>query len=133
MRTHHKNCRIFHGDFRSNISIDPFHGCTFVTNSSLSHQVVNIVRPVLNCCVTHTRIFFHNNFYYSRVQRIRRVDRRGAAFYVMHIRTFISDDQSPFKLTHILSIDPEICLQRNLNMNSFGNVNKRATRPYRCI
>ena len=51
----------------------------------------------------------------------------------MHITALISDDQGALELAHVLRINPEVSLQRNLNMHTRRHINKRPARPNRRI
>ena len=46
----------------------------------------------------------------GRVQRVRGVDRRGAALDVVHVRALVDDDQRPLELAHVLRVDAEVRL-----------------------
>ena len=47
-RLHQPDRWVLHGQFRTEIAIDPFHGRVFVGSGSLGHEVVDVLRPVLN-------------------------------------------------------------------------------------
>ena len=53
----HVNSRVLLGDLRADVAVHPFHGGALVRNSTLGHQVVDVVRPVLDGGVA-TRAFF---------------------------------------------------------------------------
>src|SRR5438874_13382117 len=42
---------------------------------------------------------------------------------------FRSDDQGPLELPHVLGVDPEVGLQRNLDLDTLGDVDEGPTRP----
>src|SRR5439155_21172381 len=70
---------------------------------------------------------------HGRVQRVVGVDGRGAAFDVVHEAVLVADDQGPLELTHVLGVDPEIGLQRDLDLDTLGDVDERPTRPDRAV
>lgn len=52
-----------------------------------------------------------------------------AALYVVHVRALIGDDQRPLELAHVLGVDSEVGLQRNVDVNTGRDVNKGPTTP----
>jgi hypothetical protein len=67
------------------------------------------------------------------VQRVGGVDRRGAAFDIVHVGVLVDDDQGAFELAHVLGVDAEVGLQRNLDVDPLGHVDERAARPHRRV
>ena len=61
------------------------------------------------------------------------VDRRGAALDVVHVGALVGDDQRALELAHVLGVDPEVGLQRDLDVDALGHVDERATRPHRGV
>ena len=57
------------------------------------------------------------------------VDRGGAAFDVVHVGALVDDDQRPLELAHVLGVDPEVGLQRNVDLHALRHVDERAARP----
>ena len=51
----------------------------------------------------------------------------------MHVSVFIHNDEGAFKLPHVFRVDAEVRLERDVNVNTFGNINERSTRPHRCV
>ena len=47
----------------------------------------------------------------------------------MHVRALVDDDQRPLELAHVLGIDPEIGLQRDLHVDALRHVDERAAGP----
>ena len=47
----------------------------------------------------------------------------------MHLGPFVDDDQRPLELAHVLGVDAEIGLQRELDLHALGHVDERAARP----
>ena len=54
----------------------------------------------------------------------------GAALNVVNVRALVSDDQGALELAHVLGVNTEVGLQRNLNVNSRGNVHEGTTGPH---
>ena len=121
--------RILHGCLGTNVAIDPFHGAAFTHVGTLRHQIVNVVRPVLHGGVAHAGMRLDENLHHTGMQRIGRVDRCGAAFHIMHVRSLVGNDQRALELTHIRRIDTEVCLQRNIDMHTLRHVDERSARP----
>ena len=122
-------CRILHGGFRADVAVHPFHGAALTHVGALRHQVVHVVRPVLHGGVTHTGVRLDEDLHHAGMQRVGGVDRRGAAFHVMHVGAFISDDQRAFELSHVRRVDAEVCLQRDVHVHALRHVYERAARP----
>ena len=99
-------------------------------DSALSHQVVHVIRPVLDGGVANACILLHHNLNDRRVQRVRLVDGGGTALNVMHIGPLIRDNEGALKLAHVLSINTEIRLQRDFHVHPRGDVHKRPAGPH---
>ena len=69
----------------------------------------------------------------ARVQRVGGVDRRGAALDVVHVGVLVDDDQRPLELAHVLGVDPEVGLQRDVDVHALRHVDERAARPHRGV
>ena len=69
----------------------------------------------------------------ARVQRVGRVDRRGAALDVVDVGVLVDDDQRPLELAHVLGVDAEVGLQRDLDVHALGHVDERAAGPDRRV
>src|SRR5690606_30120368 len=121
---------VLHGDLGTDVAIDPFHGGALFTDSTLGHQVVHVVRPVLDRGVANAGVLLHDDLDYCRVQRVRLVDRRGATLDVVNVGILIGDDQGTFELTHVFRVDTEVSLQWDFDVNALGDINERATGPY---
>ena len=61
---------IFHGSFSTQVSINPLNSGIFLGFSTLSNQVVNVVRPVLDGCITHISSIQGKNFYDGCMQTV---------------------------------------------------------------
>ena len=130
---HEPHRRVLHGEFGTEVSVDPFHGGVAIGSSSLGDQVEDVVRPVLDGGVPATATFFDDNFDYRAVQRIRGPSRSRASFDVMNIRAFVDDDQGSLELTHVLGVDPKVGLERLIDVHSWWHVYERASRPDRRV
>ena len=127
--TGHPHGRVLHGDLGANVAVDPLHGRAFLGACTLGYQVVHVVRPVLNGGVTAAPALFHNDLHHCRVQGVRLVDRGRATLDVVHVRIFIHNDQGALKLAHVLRVNTEVRLQRNVYMHPWRHINKGATGP----
>ena len=67
------------------------------------------------------------------MQGIGGVDRRGTALDVVHLCAFIGDDQRALELTHVLRVDPEVGLQRDVDLDARRDIDERAARPDRRV
>ena len=63
----------------------------------------------------------------------RGVDRRGAALDVVHVRALVDDDQGPLELAHVLGVDPEVGLQRDVDLHALRHVDEGAAGPHRGV
>ena len=61
------------------------------------------------------------------------VNRCGTAFDVVHRSVFVDDDERPLELAHVLGVDAEVRLQRDVDVDTLRHVNERATRPHRSV
>src|ERR1035437_481639 len=78
---------------------------------SLGHEVVDVVRPVLDGRVADLRPGQRYDLNHRGVERVGRVDRRRATLDVVDLRTLVHDYQRPFALAGVLRVDAEIGLQ----------------------
>ena len=104
-----------------------------MADGALGDQVVDVVRPVLDGRVPAARVLLHDDLDDRAVQRVRRVDRRGAALDVVHVGALVDDDQRPLELAHVLGVDPEVRLQRDLDVHALRHVDERAAGPHRGV
>jgi hypothetical protein len=65
----------------------------------------------------------------AECRRVGLVDRRGAALDVVNVGALVGDDQGPLELAHVLGVDPEVGLQRDVDVHARRDVDERATRP----
>ena len=120
---------VLHRHLRAEVAVDPLHRRVFFGHGTLGDEVVDVVRPVLDRRVAAAAALLDENLDDRRVQRVRRVGRRGAAFDVVHVGTLVDDDQRALKLAHVLCIDAEVGLQRLLDPDARWDVDEGATRP----
>ena len=71
----------------------------------------------------------YEDFNNCRMQGILRIIRCRTALYIMHIGSFINNDQRSFKLSHPLRIDTEIRLKRFFKLYTLRNIDKAAAGP----
>ena len=105
----------------------------FVSDGPLGHEVVDVVRPVLDRRVAAPAALLDDDLDDRRVQALGRVDRRGAALDVVDLGPFLDDDQGPLELAHVLGVDPEVGLERDVDLDAGGDVDERAARPDRRV
>ena len=67
------------------------------------------------------------------VQRVRRVDRRRAALDVVDLGALVGDDERPLELAHVLGVDAEVGLQRQVDVDPGRHVDERAAGPHRRV
>jgi hypothetical protein len=96
-------------------------------NCSLGYQVVNVVRPVLDCGVADPRVFLNDDLDNRAVQRVGLVDRSGAALDVVNIGVLVGNDECPLKLADVFCVNSELCLQLNLYLYAIGDVDEGST------
>src|SRR5699024_2045555 len=130
VRPHHPYRWVLHGDLGADVAIDPFHGADLFYLGALGHQVVDVVGPVLNGGVAAAATLLHDDLNDCRVQGVRLVDRCSTALYVVHVGILINNDQGAFELTHVRSVNTEVRLLLNVNMDYWWNVDKGAAGPH---
>ena len=126
----HPDRRVLHGDLGPDVAVDPFHGGAGLGAGPLGDQVVDVVRPVLDGGVTATAAGLDDDLHDRGVQRVRLVDRRGTALDVVHVGALVDDDQRPLELAHVLGVDPEVGLQRNVDVHARRDVDERSPTPH---
>ena len=60
---HHVDGRVFHGQFTAQVAIDPFHCRIGVGHGSFGDEVVDVVGPVLDRCVSAAATPLADDFY----------------------------------------------------------------------
>ena len=129
----HVDRRVLHGQSAAEVAVDPLHQGVFLGHGPLGHQVVDVVGPVLDGRVPATAALLDQDLDDGRVQALARVDRRGAPFDVMDLRPFLDEDQGPLELAHVLGVDPEIGLERDVDLDAGRDVDERPARPDRRV
>ena len=124
---------VLHGDLGADVAVDPLHPAAGLHRGALGDQVVDVVRPVLDGRVADVGVLLHDDLDDRGVQRVGRVDRRGAALDVVHLGALVGDDQRPLELAHVLGVDPEVGLQRDVDLHARRHVDERAARPDRGV
>ena len=99
----------------------------------LGHEVVHVVRPVLDRRVADLRAGQGDDLDDRRVQRVGRVDRRRAALDVVDLGALVDHDQRPLELARVLAVDPEVGLERQRDLDALGHVHERAAGPHRRV
>ena len=128
-RLHHVDGRVLHRQPAAEVAVDPLHERIAVGHRPLGDQVVNVVGPVLNRRVPAASAALDDDLDHRRVQALARIHRGRAALDVMHLGPFVDDDQRPLELPHLLGVDAEIGLQRELDLHALRHVDERAARP----
>ncbi len=126
---HQVDRRVFHRHLGADVAVHPLHGRAGVRDGALGDQVVDVVRPVLDRRVPAPRALLHDDLDHRGVQRVRGVDRRGAALDIVHVGVLVDDDQGPLELAHVLGVDPEVSLQRDLHPHALRHVDERPAGP----
>ena len=121
--------RIFHSRFRTKVPINPLNCRIFHSPRPLGHEVVDIIRPVLNSGVAHIGTIEGKNFDNCSMQAIAGISRSSTSFNIMDTCSLVNDNQCPLKLTRIFIVNPEISLQRNIYLDTFWHIDKSSTRP----
>src|SRR5690606_19852385 len=96
--------RVLHGDLGADVAVDPLHGGALVGDGTLGDQVVDVVRPVLDGRVAAAGVLLDDDLDDRGVQRVRLVDRRGAALDVVDVGALVDDDERPLELAHVLGV-----------------------------
>ena len=126
---HQPDRRVLHGQLRPEVAVDPFHRRVLLGDGALRDEVVDVVRPVLDRRVAAAAAFLDDDLDDRGVQRVGRVDRRRAAFDVVHVRVLVDDDQRALELAHVLRVDAEVGLERQLDPDALRHVDEGAARP----
>ena len=124
--THQIDRRILHRQPRADVAIDPLHLRLLVGYRALGDQIEDIVGPVLDRGIAALAVLLDDDFDHRRMQRVGGIHRRGTALDIMHLRAFLDDNQRALELAHVLSVDPEVRLERNIDLDARRNVHERA-------
>ncbi len=121
--------RVLHRQLRAEVAVDPLHRRVLVGDGALGHEVEDVLRPVLDGRVANPRVGLGGDLDHRGMQRVGGVDGGGAALDVVDVRALLGDDQRPLELAHVLGVDPEVGLQRHLDLDAGGHVDEGAARP----
>ena len=130
---HQVDGRVLHRHLGTDVAVDPLHRRALFAGGALGDQVVDVVRPVLDRRVAAAGALLHDDLDHGGVQRVRLVDRRRTALDVVHVGVLVDDDQGPLELAHVLGVDPEVGLQRDLHLHALRHVDERAAGPDRRV
>lgn len=130
---HQVDGRVLHGDLGADVAVDPLHGRALVRHGALGDQVVDVVRPVLDRRVAAAAALLHDDLDHRGVQGVRGVDRRRTTLDVVDVGVLVDDDQRPLELAHVLRVDTEVGLERNLDVHTLRHVDERASGPHRGV
>ena len=130
---HQVDARVLHRQLGAEVAVDPLDRRVGLGDRALGHEVVDVLRPVLHGRVADPRARLGDQLDDGGVQRVRAPHRGGAALDVVHVGALVGDDQRPLELAHVLGVDPEVGLQRHLDVHARGHVDERAARPDRGV
>ncbi len=130
---HQVDRRVLHGQLGAEVAVDPLDGRVGLGDRALGDEVVDVLRPVLHGRVADPRARLGDQLDHGGVQRVRRPHRGGAALDVVHVGALVGDDQRPLELAHVLGVDPEVGLQRHLDVHARRHVDERAARPHGAV
>ncbi len=125
--------RELHGLAAAGVGIDPFDGAVRVRVRTLGHEVVDVVGPVLDRRIANLGARQRDDLDHRRVEAVRGVDRSRAALDVMDLGALVDDDQRPLELPGVLTVDAEVGLQRERDLDALGHVHERAAGPDRAV
>ena len=130
---HEVDGRVLHRDLGADVAVDPLHRGALFTGGAFGDEVVDVVRPVLDGRVPHAGVLLDDDLHDRGVQRVAGVDRRGAALDVVNVGALVGDDQRPLELAHVLGVDAEVGLQRDVDVDARGHVDEGAAGPHRRV
>src|SRR5690606_28617803 len=126
-RLHEPDRRVLHGEAAAEVAVDPLHAGVAVGDGTLAHQVEDVVRPVLDGRVPAAAVLLDDDLDHRGVEGVRGVHRSGTALDVVHVGALVHDDQRPLELAHVLGVDPEVGLQRLVDVDARRDVDEGAT------
>src|ERR1019366_7150577 len=133
LRTHQIDRRVLHGETRTDVAVNPLDVRFGFGPCALGHEVIDVVRPVLDGGVGDARAGQGDELDDRGVQGVGRVDRRRAALDVVDLRTLVGDDERSLELTHVLSVDTEIRLERLVDVDAGRYVYECPATPHRGV
>src|SRR5215208_1782477 len=127
---HKVDRRVLHREPGTEVAVDPLDGRVLVGRAPLGDEVVGVVRPVLDGRVPYPRARLGDKLHDRRMKRVRSIRRGRAALDVVDVGVLVGDDERPLELAHVLSVDPEVRLKRDIHANAGRDVHERAARPH---
>src|SRR3954465_10396150 len=121
---HQVDARVLHRELGAEVAVDPLDGRVLPRLRALGDEVVDVLRPVLHGRVADPGTRLGDQLDDGGVQGVRRVDGRRAALDVVHVGALVGDDQRPLELAHVLGVDPEVGLQRHLDVHARRHVDE---------
>ena len=100
---------------------------------ALGHEVVDVVRPVLDGRVADLGALLGDDLDDRHVERVGGIDRGRAALDVVDLRALVDDDERPLELAGVLAVDAEVGLERQRHVHARRHVDERAARPDRAV
>src|ERR671920_17935 len=121
---------VLHGQLGAQVAVNPLDCGVLVGYTPLGHQVVGVVRPVLDGRVTDARPRLGDELHDRRMKRVRSIRRGRAALDVVDVGVLVGDDERPLELAHVLRVDAEVRLKRDIHAYARRDVHERAARPH---
>src|SRR5215207_2827030 len=122
--------RVLHSQLGAQIAVHPLDGRVLVGHAPLGDEVVGVVRPVLDGRVPYPRARLGDKLHDRRMKRVRSIRRGRAALDVVDVGVLVGDDERPLELAHVLRVDAEVRLKRDIYANARRDVHERASRPH---
>src|SRR5215207_9021407 len=122
--------RVLHSQLGAQIAVHPLDGRVLVGHAPLGDEVVGVVRPVLDGRVPYPRARLGDKLHDRRMKRVRSIRRGRAALDVVDVGVLVGDDERPLELAHVLRVDAEVRLKRDIYANARRDVHERAARPH---
>src|ERR1039458_2926420 len=124
---------IFHRHLGAQIPVNPLDGRVFLGDGALGDQVVDVVRPVLDGRVADVGTLLGDDLDHRGVQGVVGVGGGRTALDVVDVGALVGDDQRPLELAHVVAVDPEVGLERDVDAHPLGDVDEGAARPHRAV
>ena len=109
---------------------DPFHLCVRSHGGALGVEVVHVLGPVLDRGVAQARAVLHEELHGAGVEVGLVVLGRRAALDEVQVGAGLNDDECVLELACALGVEAEVALQRVVEADARGHVDKRAARPH---
>ena len=92
--------------------------------STLGHEIENVLRPVLHCDVLELRAGHRYQLDHRAMQGRGIKFRRGAAFHVGQLGTFVANDERSLELAKVLCVYAEVGLQRMFHFHARRHIDE---------